>query len=153
MEIKLMLNQEKIKMYNEGKIGVSYFAGYVASLVKQIDPEINTNVYGVYYKSGQRADIGRTYEPLQFFDRLPATEIQTSQFVKKFNEDAPLTDSEYDQGREVALRMFELCESDLLLTFKVLKKLIRWSKVEALRIKYINAALVLTEIYLTGNEI
>ena len=81
--------------------------------------------------------------------RRDIQKIIDSSKPKRASDSPPLTNAEYNQAREVALRMFETCENDIGLTFHVLKKIISWSRVESIQLKYISAALVLTELFLT----
>jgi hypothetical protein len=150
-------NKNYLMDYFYGKIGLSYFSGAKYDLAKIIEPGLKHN-YG-YYKRNSLGEMvyNETMEniindgiryifPENFFEYK---EIQSNQTPPDPSYNDSIDTIEYRAAKDTATRMYQHCEYDLLLTFKVLKKLVQWSRVESIRARYISAALVLTELYLT----
>lgn len=60
---------------------------------------------------------------------------------------------EYKQAKINLDRLFLICDQDIILTFKVLNKLVSFAQSMDLKHKYINVGLVLTYLILTDSNL
>lgn len=152
----MKINKEKLNLYRTGKIGLCYYAGYLQELANKIEPFVKE--YGYYKRTPGNPDIMTYYTPAEFMPELVYMEAEY--FFEKENDTLTgptvfddlftvMSQKDYDQAALIARRMYETCNEDLLLTFKVMRKLIQWAQTSELRDRYTSAALVLTELFLT----
>lgn len=149
----MKLNFNRLALFQQGKVGVQVMNLDHLKLAKKMDPEFDS--IGSYSLKDNKIMKGVfvshdfPYHYPDWFFEPEDKENDTTGPVVFDDFFLVMSKNDYEQHATIARRLYETCDNDILLTFRVLKKLITWAQTKNLREKYVCAALVLTELFLT----
>lgn len=149
----MKLNFKRLALFQQGKVGINVMNLDHLELAKKMDPEFKTT--GSYVLKDKEIIQGSFISPSfsyyypEWFFEPEEKESDTTGPVVFDDFFSVMSKNDHEQYATIARRLYETCDNDILLTFRVLKKLITWAQTKNLREKYVCAALVLTELFLT----